>query len=76
MAHDEIDRWREIVREAADRATRIRNGPVPGAQLQVELHRIASARGMRFPPPGAKVKFSEWIRNFADILLIMPSSPW
>ena len=62
---DDIESWREILKESLQVATQGSQKPVPGARLRKTVAEVAEGRGLSYPPRGLTTgKFLEFVEAF------------
>lgn len=61
--------WLEILQEALASEIERTKSAVPGAKLRAAVAKIASSRGLTFPPPGV-TRFSAFIESFPSQVLL------
>ncbi|GAB3629649.1 hypothetical protein GCM10027419_45010 [Pandoraea terrae] len=61
--------WLEILQEALASEIERTKTAVPGAKLRAAVAKIASSRGLEFPPPGVK-RFSAFVESFPSQVLL------
>jgi hypothetical protein len=65
------DVWAEILKEAIDRAVKVRGRATPGATLRQIVARVASERGLEYPPAETpKLKFATFLELHPGIVAV------